>query len=133
MAKRKLKLNKILPLLVAAMFLGSILVLFGSSGRGSKSVNIEVDMGAYGLRPYKGQVSVIEGDTALDVLSQYTGNLKMEDGKIRCIGDYCNNNATVWNSYFMDENVLKRIDGKLEDHLVENGDRLIFRYELKTE
>jgi len=128
----KLSKKAIISLLLAGIFLSSVLVVFSGKHIKKEYATIIVDMG--NNKVYKGEIPVVENTSALKALSQFAYSVDIQNGSIYCIADYCNNNISEWKFY-----KAERIDGRyneeeinqsVENYLISNGETLIFKYEV---
>ncbi len=121
----------LLPLLLAGIFLSSVLVVFSSGGLQKKQAVIIVDMGQGQV--YQGKIQINEKTTALTALSSFAYSVEIENGKVYCIANYCNTNVSVWKFYKLEQTSLgsveKEVNQSIENYKVEEGEILVFRYE----
>lgn len=129
MAFKKPSMKKLIPIFIALVFLGSVLAVFGQSSRASSTAEITVDLGAYASQPYTSELPINENETALQLLSTYTGNLELDNGYLACVSEYCNTNNTQWKVYTLENGLEVPINQTLENYQVSPEEHLVFRYE----
>lgn len=126
----KLNWKQIIPLGLAALFLISVLAVFSNSTGKTTQANIVVDMGQGSI--YRGRLAVNENSTALNALSNFAYSVKIEDGKIDCIANFCNTNSSYWVFYTVEETQLgpveKEVGENAEDYVLTPGETIVFRY-----
>ena len=121
----------LIPLLLAAIFLGSVLAVFSSGGIQKNQAIVIVDLGQG--QPYKGKVPVSNGTTALSALSGFAYSVEIKNGEISCVADYCNTNMSKWHFYKIENSAIGpveiEINQSIENYNIQKDDILIFRYE----
>ncbi len=128
----KLSKKAILSLLLAGIFLSSVLVVFSGKSIKKEYATIIVDMG--NNKVYKGEIPIVENTSALQALSQFAYSVDIKNGSIYCIADYCNNNISEWKFYKAEVSDVgyseKEINQSVESYIISNGETLIFKYEI---
>jgi hypothetical protein len=124
-----MKLNKktIFSVTIAIIFLSSILVvLVTNKGNGSGDATIIIDMGNAGI--YKNKIPITENTSALKALSSVAYSIKVSNGTIECVADYCNTNVSHWEVYKLEGGLTIPINESLEKYNLEKGDTIVFKY-----
>ena len=128
----KFKWKMILPLFVAAIFISSVLVVFatGNFGGSQNTVYVTVDFNIPNER-YTGKIVINENSTVLDVIASYVPVVEFEQGRVKCIVDYCNSNHSEWKMYKLDQTGVADVEIEIEsiDDPVVADEKLVFRYE----
>ena len=121
----------LIPVLLAAIFLGSVLAVFSSGGIQKNQATVIVDIGQD--PPYRGNVPVYEETTALSALSGFAYSVEMKQGEIDCIADYCNTNVSKWHFYKLENSAIgpveTEINQSIENYNIQKEEVLVFRYE----
>jgi len=126
----RLSWKQIIPLVLAGLFMISIFAVFIGGERKSSQANIVVDMGQGNV--YRGRISISENSTALNVLSNFAYSVKISEGKISCIANFCNTNSSTWVFYTVEETALgpveKEVEESIENYVLSPGETVVFRY-----
>lgn len=128
-------MKKIVPIFIALLFIGSILVVFTTGNRESNEARLVVDFGQPGLS-FDQQIRVIENSSALRMLSSQVSQVEIENGKIKCIMDYCNTERGEWKVYKVINTPIgfqeEELNQSVEDYIVKKGEIILFRYEYES-
>jgi len=129
-SKFVLSWKQIIPLVLAGLFMISIFAVFIGGERSSSQANIVVDMGQGNV--YRGRIAITENSTALNVLSNFAYSVKISEGKINCIANFCNTNTSHWVFYSVEETALgpveKEVEQSIESYILTHGETIVFRY-----
>jgi len=128
----KLTKKSVLPIIIGVIFLSSILVVVVTGGGLAKNQAVViVDLGDGKI--YKGKLPIHENQTALKLLSNFAYSVEIENGKIKCVINYCNTNNSVWKFYKVEETQLGQteveVNQSVDKYIVSPNEVLIFRYE----
>lgn len=135
-AKIGFNAKTLVPIFIAVIFVSSIFVVFERGGSASDQARLVVDFGQPGLS-FDRTVGVGNDTTALRMLSANANDVKLENGKIKCITDYCNTEKGIWKFYKVVPNPLgydtATPEQTAESYIVQKGDIIMFRYEFSLE
>ena len=123
-----MKLNKktIFSLLIAVIFLSSILVVMMTNKSSKGEAIIIIDLG-FGKR-YSNHIPLTEGMTALNAISSMAYSVDIQNGTIDCIANYCNTNSSHWEVYEIENGFKLPLNDSLEKHELKNGETIMFEY-----
>ena len=126
----RLNWKQIIPLVLAGLFMISIFAVFIGGEKKGGQVNIVVDMGQGNV--YRGRISISENSTALNVLSNFAHSVKISEGRVSCIANFCNTNSSHWIFYTVEETALgpveKEVEESIENYVLSPGETVVFRY-----
>ena len=128
----KFKWKMVLPLFVAAIFISSVLVVFSTGNFGEKQsfAYITIDFNTPN-EVYNGKVPITEESTVLNIIASYAPTVEFEQGRVKCIVDFCNNNYSEWKMYKVDQDGVVDVEIEIEsvNNLVNADEKFVFRYE----
>jgi len=128
----KFKMKMIVPLFIAVIFISSIFVVFGSGHGGSAKATLILDFGQPDMY-YTSKQDISDNTTALNLLSSYAPQIKIESGAVKCIMDYCNTATGNWRFYNVYETELgpqlTKPDIEPEYYYLTPDETILFRYE----
>lgn len=122
----KLSKKTIFSLLIAAIFLSSILVVLATNKRSAGEATIIVDLG-FGKR-YSNKIPIVGNLSALSAVSSMAYSIEIKNGTIYCIADYCNTNSSHWEVYKLENGFKIPINESLEKYQLKSGETIIFEY-----
>jgi hypothetical protein len=111
-----------------------VLVVFVTGGLESKNARMVVDFGQPEMY-YDMQVTMGDNTSALRMLSSKVPDLKINNGKLDCVMEYCKTENGEWKFYTVTEGPLGFVEneqGSAESYIVKEGEIIMFRYIFNT-
>lgn len=135
MGRLRINTQLFVTLFIIAVFGTSIFVVFSTSGTESTSARMIINFGQPGM-VYDNNVPIGSDTTALKMISMNVNEIKVANGEINCINQYCNTEQGHWKFYKVIEGPLglseEVPEQGVEDYIVSEGDIILFRYEYNS-